>query len=135
MGARTANGDGLTTSDPRPQAIERDGKILLRGARCQSCDLPRAAPAPHCPECGGPLEVADFGPSGTVWSSTIVHLQIADIPAPYGLAYVDLDDGPRFLAHATDPGSPLAVGTRVEITGTTARGDLQVASTDREDSR
>lgn len=66
-----------------------------------------------------------------MWSSTIVHLDITGISAPYGLAYVDLDDGPRILAHTTDALSPIAVGTTVEIVGTTHRGDVQVAPIDR----
>lgn len=135
MGARTTHEDGLTTSDPRPRTVERDGQVLLRGRRCPTCGLARAARAPHCPECRDPLEVAEFGPSGTVRSSTVVHLEIDDIVAPYGLADVDLDDGPRCLAHTTDATSPLAVGARVAITGTTPRGDLQVAPVAGEGAR
>jgi uncharacterized OB-fold protein len=74
------------------------------------------------------LLVTDFGPLGTVWSSTIVHLDIAGIPAPYGLAYIDLDDGPRFLAHIDGAEEPLLVGDRVTISGINKRGDIEVTS-------
>jgi len=39
-----------------------------------------------------------FGPGGTVWSSTTVHLRIGDLAPPFVLAYVDINDGPRVLA-------------------------------------
>ncbi|WP_395155635.1 Zn-ribbon domain-containing OB-fold protein, partial [Ilumatobacter sp.] len=104
----------------------------IQGWRCDDCALARAERSPRCPECGGHLGEAEFGPEGTVWSSTIVHLDIGGITAPYGLAYVDLDDGPRFLAHTTDALSPIPVGAPVKIVGTTPAGDVQVAPIDRE---
>lgn len=71
-----------------------------------------------------------------MWSSTVVHLDIAGIAAPYGLAYVDLDDGPRFLAHVDGSKEPLVVGSRVTISGINERGDIEVApiATGRESS-
>lgn len=94
--------------------------------------MPLAVRAPSCPECRGALAAAEFGPGGTVWSSTVVHLDLAGIEAPYGLAYVDLDDGPRTLAHTTETTAPIEVGTRVVITGTTAHGDVRVAPAGQE---
>ncbi len=42
--------------------------------------------------------------------------------APFGLAYLDLDDGPRLLVHLATP-EVLPAGTRLTVTGTD-RGDL-----------
>ena len=59
---------------------------------------------------------AAFGPAGTVWASTVVRVALPERAAPYGLAYVDLDDGPRVLA--TVDGStqaPIQVGSRVVL--------------------
>ncbi|MCK8671452.1 OB-fold domain-containing protein [Rhodococcus sp. HM1] len=36
---------------------------------------------------------------------------------PFGLAYLDLDDGPRVLVHLAEP-AVLELGARLEITGT-----------------
>lgn len=49
---------------------------------------------------------------------------------PYGLAYVDLDEGPRVLAHVDSDGDAerLPPGTCVRVCGTTADGDVLVTS-------
>lgn len=114
--------------DPRPRLSPDHSSRQLRGWRCSECGVARAVHAPWCPDCGGQLLVVDFGPLGTVWSSTVVHLNIADIPAPYGLAYIDLDDGPRFLAHIDGAEEPLLVAGRVTISGINERGDIEVTS-------
>ena len=61
-----------------------------------------------------------------MWSQTGVHVAVQDRQLPYRLAYVDLDDGPRILAHVR--GDAAAVGDRVTLDGTTAEGDPQVAA-------
>ena len=73
-----------------------------------------------------------FGPSGTVWSSTVVRVPVPGRTPPYGLAYVDLDNGPRVLAHVADTGTDAGTervppGTRVTIVGETLDGDVLVA--------
>lgn len=113
--------------DPRPRLALDHSCDQLRGWRCAECGVARAAKAPRCPVCAGGLVATDFGPEGTVWSSTVVHLDIAGIQAPYGLAYVDLDDGPRFLAHVDGAQELLLVGSRVTISGISERGDIEVA--------
>ena len=68
-----------------------------------------------------------FGPDGTVWAHTTLHISVGGRAPGYTLAYVDLDDGPRILAHV-DGGKP-SVGSRVRVTGTTPEGDPLVALT------
>ena len=86
--------------------------------------------SPRCPLCGGRPEAATFGPAGSVWSSTVVRVAVPGRTPPYGLAYVDLEDGPRVLAHV-DPGADaaerLTPGTRVRLSGATPDGDVLVA--------
>ena len=48
---------------------------------------------------------------------------------PFGLAYLDLDDGPRVLVHLADA-AIVAPGTRLRITGTD-RDDLVAAPEER----
>ena len=104
---------GLAVADPRPRV---EGERVL-GARCRACRYPTAPAAPWCPACQS-LEQEDvaFGPRGVVWSSTIVHIPVGDWRPPYALAYVDLDDGPRVLAHLDAP-EILAPGTPVRVIG------------------
>ncbi len=45
-----------------------------------------------------------------------MHLPVGDHKPPFALAYVDLDDGPRILAHL-EPPERIAPGTRVAVTG------------------
>ncbi len=83
--------------DPRPLV---EGDVLL-GARCGGCGHAHAVRVSRCTRCrAGGLEPARFGPDGTVWATTTLHVASSGArAAPYTLAYVDLDDGPRLLAH------------------------------------
>ena len=72
---------------------------------------------PWCPVCHGQAEPAMFGPTGRVWSSTVVRVPLPGRTPPYTLAYVNLDDGPRVLAHVRDHQQPLAIGTVVRLAG------------------
>jgi uncharacterized protein len=125
LGVRmTALHDETSTPDPRSQLVE--GR--LEGSRCTSCGYRLAGSAPRCPACGGTLSPALFGPGGTLWSRTTLRVPVQERPVPYILAYVDLDEGPRVLAHVeADPEHPPAVGARVRLSGTTPEGDLSVA--------
>lgn len=84
------------------------------GLRCTGCGHPTAFWAPCCPVCRGEVKPAAFGPRGTVWSSTVVRVPVAGLEPPYGLAYVDLDDGPRVLVRTIAPSPP--PGAQVLIT-------------------
>ena len=94
---------------------------------------------PLCPSCGAPtVDRATFGPGGTVWSSTVLRIRVADRKPPTVLAYVDFDNGPRALVHVDGPaGEPLRPGARVRLLGRDDRGDPLVTPTapDRPDQR
>jgi hypothetical protein len=62
-----------------------------------------------------------------VFSSTTVHVALPGRTAPYVLAYVDLDAGPRILVHVTAGAASASPGDRVQVVGTTAEGDPLVA--------
>lgn len=116
--------------DPRPRSeLDADGTWRLAGLRCPGCAAVSAHVWPRCPACGGPVERASFGPGGTVWSSTVVRIPVAGREPPVALAYVDLDDGPRVLAHAPlGPDAP-PVGSRVVLVAPTAAGDPAAVGT------
>ena len=112
--------------DPRPRWHAGPGSDEIRGIRCPACGHVAAYPWPSCPDCGGPADPATFGPGGVVWSSTVVRIPVPGRTPPYGLAYVDLDDGPRVLAHVVGTADPPPLGTRVRFLGPSDAGDPQV---------
>lgn len=110
---------GLPVADPRPALV--GGRV--RGSRCTACGYATSQTGgPWCAACHGELASEDFAGTGAVWSSTVVHIPVGERKAPFGLAYVDLDDGPRVLVHLREP-AVLAPATRVRIAGQD-RGDL-----------
>lgn len=113
--------------DTRPRSqVDGSGAGEVCGIRCPACGHVAAHPWPSCPDCGSPADPATFGPGGVVWSSTVVRIPVPGRTPPYGLAYVDLDDGPRVLAHVVGTADPLPLGTRVRLLGPSDAGDLQV---------
>ena len=94
---------------------------MVPGVRCKSCGYRAAFQRPRCPNCREEVEPASFGPGGVVWASTVVRIKVGEYEPPYGLAYVNVDDGPRVLAH-TPGDNPARVGGRVTITGVDERG-------------
>ncbi len=110
---------GLPVADSRP--VLDDGAVL--GVRCTSCRYPAAqASLPWCPVCYAEVAPERFAATGAVWTSTVVAIPVGERRPPFGLAYLDLDDGPRVLVHLAEP-AVVALGARLRITGTD-RGDL-----------
>jgi uncharacterized OB-fold protein len=114
-------------ADYRPRVV--DDRVA--GGRCTSCGYATAPMAPRCPNCGGVSAPASFPLSGRVWSATVIHIPVGEHQPPFGLAYVDIDDGPRVLAHSTDE-NPLEVGAQVTIREI---GDDLVATPAEEEER
>jgi uncharacterized OB-fold protein len=111
---------GLQVADPRP-LLDADGRVT--GLRCTACRYPTANHGvPWCPLCYATVEPEAFEPTGAAWSSTVVAIPVGARRPPFGLAYLDLDDGPRLLVHLAEP-AVVPIGTRLRVTGTDA-GDL-----------
>lgn len=114
--------------DPRPRIeVDADGAHVA-GWRCAACRYPVALSGPWCPRCRGELVAARFGPGGAVWSATVLRVPLPGRTPPTALAYVDLDDGPRVLAHVAGQGDGprLVAGTRVRAVAVGELGDLVV---------
>lgn len=126
----TAKVHARQPDDPRPVMAEDGDRWVIKGFRCDACGYHLAVSRPRCPVCRGALSEHDFGPEGTVWSGTVMRAGVPDREPPIGLAYVDLDDGPRVLCHvATNDGEEpqvLAPGTRVALAGLTEQDDPRV---------
>ncbi|HEY9416852.1 MAG TPA: OB-fold domain-containing protein [Pseudonocardia sp.] len=116
---------GLPVADPRP-VFDGIGGPAVVGVRCTACRYPAAQQEiPWCPVCYQPVEPARFSPAGAAWSSTVVAIPVGERRPPFGIAYLDLDDGPRVMVHLAEP-VVLPLGARLRITGTD-RGDLVAA--------
>lgn len=92
------------------------GRLVLK--RCISCQGVIWYPRAMCPECGSmDTEWFDASGRGTVYSFTINYK--GDGPyrfAPYVLAYVELEEGPRMMTNVigTDP-SDVFIGQSVKV--------------------
>lgn len=94
-----------------------EGRLVL--PRCDACGTVIWYPRLFCPACAG-TEISwfDAAGTGTVYSCTVVRKgqgPFAD-SAPYVLAYVELDEGPRLMTNVVgcEP-ERVAVGQRVTV--------------------
>ena len=72
----------------------------LRLQRCRACDRPYFPPQPFCPRCGSAdVEVFRASGHGTLHSYVINHRAAPGFTAPYVIAVVALDEGPRLLTN------------------------------------
>jgi uncharacterized protein len=117
-------GSAEVRPDPRPRVTHDGDRVRLAGQRCVDCGYPVAVAGPWCPRCRGELRAAAFGPWGTAWASTVVHVPLPGRAPPWGLVYVDLEAGPRVLGHLESAERPVAVGVRMELVGLSPSGDL-----------
>lgn len=84
--------------------------------RCRHCEHVWYFRRDFCPACGSqePQTVAAAG-GGVVYAATVVHRAPDDAfraIAPYALVLVELDEGPRMMAHASPQ---LAIGERAVL--------------------
>jgi uncharacterized OB-fold protein len=121
--AAPPGGPALSHPDPRPRIERTADGLRLAGWRCRDCGYPVAVAGPWCPRCRGELVAAAFGPDGTAWASTVVHVPLPGREPPWGMVYVDLAGGPRVLGHL-ERAQPVPVGTPMELTGLSDDGDL-----------
>ncbi len=113
----------MSALDPRPPLVTEGALVRLAASRCEECGHVVAGESPACPVCGGAMGATAVGPRGAVWASTVVRIPVPGREPPYGLAYVDIEDGPRVLVHT--PGEQaLAVGSAVVLGPASAAGDL-----------
>lgn len=77
------------------------GELLLQ--RCNKCSKAYFPPRPFCPACGH-REVTVFKASGKgfLYSYVIHHRPVPGFTPPYAIAVVELEEGPRMMAHIID---------------------------------
>lgn len=103
--------------------MQEGGAWVIAGSSCPNCGYAVGTAAPWCPRCQSDVEPQGFGPRGTVWSSTVFRVPLQGRTPPWVLAFVDLDEGPRILAHVDGPAETVPVGAAVELVGRSEHGD------------
>jgi hypothetical protein len=94
-----------------------EGRLTIQ--RCLACGERFFFPRAFCPACSGDrLEWIECSGRATLYSFTVVHRQaVPDVPPPYVLALVDLEEGPRMMTHVVDADpSALELGAALEVT-------------------
>jgi uncharacterized OB-fold protein len=84
---------------------------VLRLQRCESCAHAYFPPRPFCPKCAS-RSVAWFAASGkaSLYSYVIHHRPAPGFTAPYSIAVVQLEEGPRMMTYIIDcPQTPDAL--------------------------
>jgi hypothetical protein len=117
------HGGSLPTGGGAYRIEERSKSVVLLGFSCKGCDRRYAIAARECRGCRGELVESVFGPTGMVWASTVVRIGSAGRTPPYTLAYVDLADGPRLLAHVAGEAVRAKSGQAATLAGLTSTGD------------
>lgn len=75
----------------------------LRLQRCRGCRTTYFPPQPFCPTCASDaVEVVVSSGRGTLHSYVITHRAAPGFEAPYVIAVVELDEGPRLLTNLVD---------------------------------
>lgn len=89
----------------------------LRIQRCSDCASAVFYPRSVCPSCfGDRLDWFTASGRGTVYSYTIAHRAFGEFAeqAPFTVALVDLDEGPRMLTRIVSS-AQVRIGDRVEL--------------------
>lgn len=89
------------------------GELALQ--RCRSCGAHQFYPRPYCLACNADgLEWVAASGRARVYSQTTVHVAAGpDFEAPYVVAVVELEEGPRLTTNLV--GGACAIGDRVRV--------------------
>jgi uncharacterized OB-fold protein len=75
----------------------------LRLQRCRACTHTYFPPQPFCPGCASAdVEVVRASGRGSLYSYVITHRAAPGFEAPYVIAEVELEEGPRLLSNLVD---------------------------------
>lgn len=119
--SQTLSDQGI--ADPTTEAFWQaclERRLVVQ--RCTDCGHHQFYPRPFCLSCEATsLAWVEAKGTGTVYSLTTVRLPVVEeLPPPYQLALVDLDEGPRLLTNIE--GGPVEIGDRVAVTWRTRDG-------------
>ena len=106
--------EGDADSAPFWDGVRR-GEVLL--VHCAVCEQYSFFPRVLCPHChASDLEWRPAAGTGVVYSYTVAHRTAPAFAehAPLTVGLVDLDEGPRIMAHLAGD-EPVAIGDRVRV--------------------
>ena len=110
----------LTEEDTREfWAATRDGRLTYQ--QCANCDTVVFYPRGHCTGCtGGNLQWKTAKGTGTIYTYSVVRQSYHPFfrsQAPYVVAWIDLDEGPRLVSNVLGAGSAdlNLIGKRVRV--------------------
>jgi uncharacterized OB-fold protein len=119
MSDQKTNGADLDGLPPDPTTAPfwqaaREHRLVVQ--RCTACGAHQFYPRPFCLACSSlALEWVEVSGRATVYSKTTVRIPvIAEMPPPYVVAIVTLDEGPRLTTNLV--GGELEIGDRVSVT-------------------
>jgi uncharacterized OB-fold protein len=101
----------------------------LRLQRCTHCDAFYFPPRPFCPDClSGEVVWEALSGRGTLHTYVINHRAAPGFEAPYAIAVVQLDEGPRLMSNIVGvPQTPEALELDMALeVAFEGRGDIQV---------
>lgn len=92
-------------------------RLILRS--CRACGQPHFYPRELCPHChSDALDWIDAGGGGEIYSYTVAHRPAGPAfkdDAPYVLAIVQLDEGPRMMTRIDGERDAVSIGRRVRV--------------------
>ena len=106
----------LGAADPTTEAFwAACAQHRLIVQRCRACGTHQHYPRPYCLTCDGrDMDWAEATGQGVIHALTVMRLPVvADLPPPYQLALVDLDEGVRMLTNIN--GLTARIGDRVTL--------------------
>ena len=94
-------------------AAARERRLLIQ--KCRTCGSHQFYPRPICLACGAAeVEWVQARGAGTIHSMTTMRLQVLpELPPPYVVALVELEEGPRLLTNIV--GGGCAIGDPVRL--------------------
>ncbi len=85
-------------------SAENPGQFELIGGRCDACDDYSFPRSEHCCHCHADTRKVSLGTDGTIYSFTVVRTKPPlELPQPYAVAYIDLEDVPLRVFCLLDP--------------------------------
>lgn len=89
----------------------------LRIQRCTDCDHAYFPPRPFCPACSSrSVEVVTASGRASLYSYVIHHRDAPGFTAPYSIAVVQLEEGPRMMTNIVGcPQTPEALQLDMEL--------------------
>jgi len=92
----------------------------IRGYQCVNCTWSDFFVTKACPRCMGEIKEVSFSGQGKVATFTVIRYPPTEFErgAPYVVALIDLDGGPRVIGRITAGPDELRINQIVHYTGT-----------------